>query len=293
MDIPSYLRYKYRGESCVGEIGDSQDRILQVEGLCFVPVLKPRFNILPLCVNEMEDSTVFKPRVDEPKRPRLWVRHDKPSDLLLRQPSNNFKKYVNSRALGFRPRAASGHESVVVAILSANLDHSRAGAHGLPPCGHKAVLYSSIWVPQIVRAALTRRGRPFALGRKYVIGTTVGRMLLTTCRHVTYRVVSLADAISVGLDSVGVRAIVVCMRASRAAWPTILGRAGVLPPSARALAVHAFLKPMYDSKRALDLKALTCAIAPRVSTKEPSRFLYLGAVGDVPHRESGITWSYG
>ena len=46
-----------------------------------------------------------------------------------------------------------------------------------------AVLYSSIWVPQIVRAA--RRGRPCTLGRKYVIGTTVGRMLLATCnlRH--------------------------------------------------------------------------------------------------------------
>ncbi|KAI0248996.1 hypothetical protein BJV78DRAFT_1276346 [Lactifluus subvellereus] len=39
-----------------------------------------------------------------------------------------------------------------------------------------AVLYSSIWVPQIVRA--TRRGRPCALGRRYVIGTTMGRMLL-------------------------------------------------------------------------------------------------------------------
>jgi len=39
-----------------------------------------------------------------------------------------------------------------------------------------AVLYSSIWAPQIVRAA--RRGRPCALGRKYVVGTTVGRMLL-------------------------------------------------------------------------------------------------------------------
>jgi len=39
-----------------------------------------------------------------------------------------------------------------------------------------AILYSSIWAPQIVRAA--RRGRPCALGRKYVIGTTVGRMLL-------------------------------------------------------------------------------------------------------------------
>ncbi len=45
-----------------------------------------------------------------------------------------------------------------------------------------AVLYSSIWVPQIVRAA--RRGRPCALGRKYVIGTTVGRMLLATCKCV-------------------------------------------------------------------------------------------------------------
>lgn len=41
-----------------------------------------------------------------------------------------------------------------------------------------AVLYSSIWVPQIVRAA--RRGRSCGLGRKYVIGTTVGRMLLAT-----------------------------------------------------------------------------------------------------------------
>ncbi|KAI9435319.1 hypothetical protein H4582DRAFT_1971440 [Lactarius indigo] len=41
-----------------------------------------------------------------------------------------------------------------------------------------AVLYSSIWVPQIVRAA--RRGRPSALGRRYVIGTTIGRMLLAT-----------------------------------------------------------------------------------------------------------------
>ncbi|KAI9509785.1 hypothetical protein F5148DRAFT_1275103 [Russula earlei] len=39
-----------------------------------------------------------------------------------------------------------------------------------------AVLYSSIWAPQIVRAA--RRGRPCALGKKYVIGTTIGRMLL-------------------------------------------------------------------------------------------------------------------
>ncbi|KAI0306158.1 hypothetical protein B0F90DRAFT_1623829 [Multifurca ochricompacta] len=41
-----------------------------------------------------------------------------------------------------------------------------------------AILYSSIWAPQIVRAA--RRGRPCALGGKYVIGTTVGRMLLAT-----------------------------------------------------------------------------------------------------------------
>ncbi|KAF8257996.1 hypothetical protein EI94DRAFT_1611659 [Lactarius quietus] len=41
-----------------------------------------------------------------------------------------------------------------------------------------AVIYSSIWVPQIVRAA--RRGRPCTLGRKYVIGTTIGRMLLAT-----------------------------------------------------------------------------------------------------------------
>ncbi|KAH9990160.1 hypothetical protein BJV77DRAFT_1013954 [Russula vinacea] len=39
-----------------------------------------------------------------------------------------------------------------------------------------AVLYSSIWAPQIVRAA--RRGRPCALGMKYIVGTTVGRMLL-------------------------------------------------------------------------------------------------------------------
>ncbi|KAH9986100.1 hypothetical protein BJV74DRAFT_545675 [Russula compacta] len=39
-----------------------------------------------------------------------------------------------------------------------------------------AILYSSIWAPQIIRAA--RRGRPCALGRKYIIGTTVGRMLL-------------------------------------------------------------------------------------------------------------------
>lgn len=39
-----------------------------------------------------------------------------------------------------------------------------------------AFLYSSIWAPQIVRAA--RRGRPCALGRKYIVGTTVGRMLL-------------------------------------------------------------------------------------------------------------------
>jgi transmembrane E3 ubiquitin-protein ligase len=44
-----------------------------------------------------------------------------------------------------------------------------------------AVLYSSIWVPQIVRA--TRRGRPCALGRRYVIGTTVGRMLIALCTH--------------------------------------------------------------------------------------------------------------
>ena len=46
-----------------------------------------------------------------------------------------------------------------------------------------AVLYSSLWVPQIVRAA--RRGRPCTLGRKYVIGTTVGRMLLATCTYCT------------------------------------------------------------------------------------------------------------
>ncbi|KAF8473732.1 hypothetical protein DFH94DRAFT_764142 [Russula ochroleuca] len=39
-----------------------------------------------------------------------------------------------------------------------------------------AVLYSSIWAPQIVRAA--RRGRPCALGMKYIVGTTIGRMLL-------------------------------------------------------------------------------------------------------------------
>src|SRR6266849_6486580 len=42
-----------------------------------------------------------------------------------------------------------------------------------------AVLYSSIWAPQIVRAA--RRGRPCALGRKYIVGTTIGRMLLALC----------------------------------------------------------------------------------------------------------------
>jgi hypothetical protein len=42
-----------------------------------------------------------------------------------------------------------------------------------------AVLYSSIWAPQIVRAA--RRGRPCGLGRKYIVGTTVGRMLLALC----------------------------------------------------------------------------------------------------------------
>ena len=42
-----------------------------------------------------------------------------------------------------------------------------------------AVLYSSIWAPQIVRAA--RRGRPCALGMKYIVGTTVGRMLLALC----------------------------------------------------------------------------------------------------------------
>ncbi len=42
-----------------------------------------------------------------------------------------------------------------------------------------AFLYSSIWAPQIARAA--RRGRPCALGMKYVVGTTVGRMLLALC----------------------------------------------------------------------------------------------------------------
>lgn len=42
-----------------------------------------------------------------------------------------------------------------------------------------AVLYSSIWAPQIVRAA--RRGRPCALGMKYIVGTTAGRMLLALC----------------------------------------------------------------------------------------------------------------
>lgn len=42
-----------------------------------------------------------------------------------------------------------------------------------------AVLYSSIWAPQIVRAA--RRGRPCSLGRNYIVGTTVGRMLLALC----------------------------------------------------------------------------------------------------------------
>ena len=49
-----------------------------------------------------------------------------------------------------------------------------------------AVLYSSLWVPQIVRAA--RRGRPCTLGRKYVIGTTVGRMLLATCTYCNARI---------------------------------------------------------------------------------------------------------
>ena len=43
-----------------------------------------------------------------------------------------------------------------------------------------AVLYSSIWAPQTVRAA--RRGRFCVLRRKYIVGTTVGRMLLVV-RH--------------------------------------------------------------------------------------------------------------
>ncbi len=45
-----------------------------------------------------------------------------------------------------------------------------------------SVLYSSLWAPQIVRAA--RRGRPCALGSKYVIGTTVARMLLAMCTRI-------------------------------------------------------------------------------------------------------------
>jgi len=44
-----------------------------------------------------------------------------------------------------------------------------------------AILYSSIWAPQIVRAV--RCGRPCALERKYIIGTTVGRMLLAMYMH--------------------------------------------------------------------------------------------------------------
>ncbi|THH13747.1 hypothetical protein EW146_g6501 [Bondarzewia mesenterica] len=39
-----------------------------------------------------------------------------------------------------------------------------------------AVLYASFWVPQIVRAV--QRGRPCALDQKYLVGTTVGRLLI-------------------------------------------------------------------------------------------------------------------
>ena len=56
-----------------------------------------------------------------------------------------------------------------------------------------AVLYSSIWAPQIVRAA--RRGRPCALGMKYIFGTTVGRMLLALCTASSFnRMKSETDA---------------------------------------------------------------------------------------------------
>jgi len=43
------------------------------------------------------------------------------------------------------------------------------------------------------------------------------------------------DAISVGSNSMGVCAVVIRMRASRAAWPTSLDRTGVLPSPPRAL----------------------------------------------------------
>lgn len=43
-----------------------------------------------------------------------------------------------------------------------------------------AALYSSFWMPQIVRSA--RRGRPSGLSMEYVIGTTVCRLILALCK---------------------------------------------------------------------------------------------------------------
>lgn len=42
-----------------------------------------------------------------------------------------------------------------------------------------ALLYGSIWVPQIVRAA--RRGRSCALEGRYLVGTTLGRLAIAGC----------------------------------------------------------------------------------------------------------------
>lgn len=44
-----------------------------------------------------------------------------------------------------------------------------------------AALYSSFWVPQIVRAA--QRGRTCALDRTYLVGTTIGRLLVAMCEY--------------------------------------------------------------------------------------------------------------
>jgi hypothetical protein len=128
-----------------------------------------------------------------------------------------------------------------------------------------ALLYASIWAPQIMRAA--RRGRPCALGRKYVIGTTVGRMLLAMCMHsqasnirtelnlscrspwmsqerdgrgttsyVTCQLLSRFYSFVVdAINSLGIPALVIRLRTSGDTRTADLIRACVLPPTARML----------------------------------------------------------
>jgi hypothetical protein len=130
-----------------------------------------------------------------------------------------------------------------------------------------AVLYSSIWAPQIVRAA--RRGRPCSLGRNYIVGTTVGRMLLALCTFrstkrylkLTRSTFHLADVLGCpknvmdveprrmsradshlmltklmpSLGSLGLRAFVGCLHASGSSRAANFIRTRFLPTTTRML----------------------------------------------------------